>query len=42
MHPGEKVEMNEGKITLVVLQMHGRRIVKVKVIIHSKQGDSTS
>jgi putative hemolysin len=41
MHPGEKVEMNEGKITLVVLQMHGRRIVKVKVIIHSKQGDST-
>jgi len=42
MHPGEKVEMNEGKITLVVLQMHGRRIVKVKVIIHPKQGDSTA
>jgi len=42
MHPGEKVEMNEGKITLVVLQMHGRRIVKVKVIIHSKQGDGIS
>jgi len=42
MHPGEKVEMNEGKITLVVLQMHGRRIVKVKVIIHPKQGDSTT
>jgi len=42
MHPGEKVEINEGKITLVVLQMHGRRIVKVKVIIHPKQGDSTS
>ena len=42
MHPGEKVEMNEGKITLVVLQMHGRRIVKVKVIIHPRQGDDTS
>jgi len=34
MHPGEKVEIYEGKITLVVMQMHGRRIVKVKVIIH--------
>src|SRR5512137_484204 len=42
MHPGEKVEMNEGKITLVVLQMHGRRIVKVKLIIHPRQGDDTS
>ena len=37
MHPGEKVELNEGKITLVVLQMHGRRIVKVKIVIHSQQ-----
>jgi putative hemolysin len=34
LHPGEKVEINEGKITLVVMQMHGRRIVKVKVVIH--------
>ena len=42
MHPGEKVEMNEGKITLVVLQMHGRRIVKVKVIVHPQQGDDAS
>ena len=42
MHPGEKVEIHEGRITLVVMQMHGRRIVKVKVIIHSKQGDDTS
>ena len=42
MHPGEKVEIHEGKITLVVMQMHGRRIVKVKVIIHPRQGDSTS
>jgi putative hemolysin len=42
MHPGEKVEINEGKITLVVLQMHGRRIVKVKIVIHSRQEDGTS
>jgi len=42
LHPGEKVEVNEGKITLVVLQMHGRRIVKVKIVIHSRQEDSTS
>jgi len=34
LHPGEKAEINEGRITLVVMQMHGRRIVKVKVIIH--------
>jgi putative hemolysin len=42
MHPGEKVEMHEGKITLAVMQMHGRRIVKVKVIVHPRQGDDTS
>jgi len=42
MHPGEKVEINDGKITLVVLQMHGRRIVKVKIVIHSRQEDGTS
>jgi CBS domain containing-hemolysin-like protein len=34
LHPGEKAEINEGRITLVVMQMHGRRIVKVKVILH--------
>jgi putative hemolysin len=34
LHPGEKVEINEGKIILAVMQMHGRRIVKVKVVIH--------
>jgi CBS domain containing-hemolysin-like protein len=39
MHPGEKVEIHEGKITLVVMQMHGRRIVKVKVVIHPKAGN---
>ena len=34
LHPGEKIEINEGKISLAVMQMHGRRIVKVKVVIH--------
>lgn len=34
LHPGEKTEINDGKITLVVMQMHGRRIVKVKIVIH--------
>jgi CBS domain containing-hemolysin-like protein len=33
-HPGEKVEIAEGRATLVVTQMHGRRIVKVKVVVH--------
>jgi CBS domain containing-hemolysin-like protein len=32
-HPGEKVEIEAGRITLVVMQMHGRRIVKVKCIV---------
>ena len=36
LHPGEKIEINEGKIILAVMQMHGRRIVKVKVVIHPK------
>jgi CBS domain containing-hemolysin-like protein len=39
LHPGEKTEINEGKITLVVMQMHGRRIVKVKIVIHPSQGE---
>ncbi|MGA2913697.1 MAG: hemolysin family protein [Methanoregula sp.] len=39
LHPGEKTEINEGKITLVVMQMHGRRIVKVKIVIHPPQGE---
>jgi CBS domain containing-hemolysin-like protein len=39
LHPGEKVEINDGKITLVVMQMHGRRIVKVKVVIHPSGGN---
>ncbi|MFA6363984.1 hemolysin family protein [Methanoregula sp.] len=32
-HPGEKVEIEAGRITLVVMQMHGRRIVKIKCVI---------
>jgi putative hemolysin len=42
IHPGEKVEVNEGKITLVVMQMHGRRIVKVKIVIHPPKVDDAS
>ena len=38
-HPGEKVEIEGGRVTLVVVQMHGRRIVKVKCIIHQKNGN---
>ncbi|MGB9177464.1 MAG: hemolysin family protein [Methanoregula sp.] len=34
-HPGEKVEIDNGRITLVVMQMHGRRIVKVKIVNHA-------
>jgi CBS domain containing-hemolysin-like protein len=33
-HPGEKAEIEAGRITLVVLQMHGRRIVKIKCVVH--------
>ena len=40
LHPGEKIEINEGKITLVVMQMHGRRIVKVKIVIHPVPGNN--
>ncbi|MEI7648997.1 MAG: hemolysin family protein [Methanomicrobiales archaeon] len=36
-HPGEKVEIAIGNgVTLVVMQMHGRRIVKVKIVVHPK------
>jgi putative hemolysin len=38
-HPGEKVEIDEGRVTLVVMQMHGRRIVKVKIVNHAAHGD---
>jgi CBS domain containing-hemolysin-like protein len=33
-HPGEKAEIEAGRITLVVMQMHGRRIVKIKCVVH--------
>jgi CBS domain containing-hemolysin-like protein len=42
LHPGEKVEVNDGKITLVVMQMHGRRIVKVKIVIHPPPAGESS
>jgi CBS domain containing-hemolysin-like protein len=42
-HPGEKVEIDNGRITLVVMQMHGRRIVKVKIVNHAahRSGEAT-
>ena len=39
LHPGEKAELSEQNITLSVMQMHGRRIVKVKVLVHTAHGD---
>lgn len=39
LHPGEKVEISSENITLSVMQMHGRRIVKVKILVHSAHGD---
>jgi CBS domain containing-hemolysin-like protein len=40
-HPGEKVEIDEGRVTLVVMQMHGHRIVKVKIVIRPANGNGT-
>jgi putative hemolysin len=40
LHPGEKVDIVPENVTLSVMQMHGRRIVKVKVVDHSAHGDS--
>jgi len=40
-HPGEKVEIGDGKITLVVVQMHGRRIVKIKCIVRMETQEET-
>ena len=39
-HPGEKAEIDNGRLTLMVMQMRGRRIVKVKVIAHQMQEGS--
>jgi CBS domain containing-hemolysin-like protein len=39
LHPGEKVEIPSENVTLAVMQMHGRRIVKVKVVVHAAHGD---
>ncbi|MDP2796872.1 MAG: hemolysin family protein [Methanoregula sp.] len=40
-HPGEKAEIAIGNgVTLVVMQMHGRRIVKVKIVVHPAPVDT--
>ena len=39
-HPGEKAEIDDGRLTLMVMQMRGRRIVKVKIIAHQMQDES--
>ncbi|MFA4825300.1 MAG: hemolysin family protein [Methanoregula sp.] len=40
-HPGEKVDIAIGNgVTLVVMQMHGRRIVKVKIVVHPEPQDA--
>jgi CBS domain containing-hemolysin-like protein len=39
-HPGEKAEIEPAHITLVVMQMHGRRMVKVKIVL--RPGTATS
>ncbi len=36
-HPGETVHIAESHVTLVVMQMLSRRIVKVKLILNSPQ-----
>ena len=41
-HPGEKVEIGPGGVTLVVMQMHGRRIVKVKIVARAADGNDSS
>jgi len=40
-HPGEKVEIESGRITLAVMQMHGRRIVKIKCIVRAEIHNGT-
>jgi len=40
-HPGEKAEIDDGRLTLMVMQMRGRRIVKVKVIAHQMQDEGS-
>jgi putative hemolysin len=39
-HPGEKADIDNGRLTLMVMQMRARRIVKVKVVIHTLQEDN--
>jgi putative hemolysin len=42
LHPGEKVEIPVENVTLTVMQMHGRRIVKVKILVHSAHGNGST
>jgi CBS domain containing-hemolysin-like protein len=37
-HLGESVEIPEAHVTLVVMQMRGRRIVRIKVVLHQGNG----
>ncbi len=37
-HPGEKAEIASAHATLVVVQMHGRRVIKVKIVSHPETG----
>ena len=39
-HPGEKAEFRECRVHLVVVQMRGRRIVKVKIIVHPREEEN--
>jgi CBS domain containing-hemolysin-like protein len=41
-HPGEKVEIGPAGVTLGVMQMHGRRIVKVKIVARAANGSGNS
>ncbi len=42
-HPGEKADIAIGNgVTLVVLQMHGRRIVKVKIVVYPVPADTNA
>ncbi len=41
-HPGESVHIQESHISLVVMQMLSRRVVKIKLILHTPSPESES
>ncbi|NTW92974.1 MAG: HlyC/CorC family transporter, partial [Methanoregulaceae archaeon] len=41
-HPGESVHIPESHISLVVMQMLSRRVVKIKLILHTPSPESES